>query len=147
MHTVTELIPPTFVEMFGRLVRRTKTAPLERTTMRDYWLALREVPLIVLEQAAEDLSRTSVFFPSVAEWLARATRLQTGPNGRCVICRGHGVVVIRYHTGEPFDLAVCTCAKGDCFREENGVAFLRHRFHLGPANRVGGLENFDVEQP
>lgn len=34
----------------------------------------------------------------------------------CQRCDGNGAVTVHYHSGEPFDLGICTCAAADILR-------------------------------
>lgn len=47
-----------------------------------------------------------------------------------------------YHSGEPFDVAICDCQAGQFWRMEGGE-FVRQRLGLQPAHQVALLEDFD----
>ena len=66
--------------------------------------------------------------------------------GNCPKCNGLGMIVVRYYSDEPFDIAICDCKHGGHFRDDGGEAFIRDRLCLGPKNRVALLEDFG-DQP
>jgi hypothetical protein len=147
--TTTDTVPATFAADFWRLARRCQIpgGRLDPGTVADYWTALRDLPLEVLTASAEELARTRVFFPAVAEWrqAARGTKpetIGTDPETICTACGGYGVIRVAYHSGAAFDLALCGCRAGRWYRAV-GVDFVRARFHLASDHRIAPVEEFD----
>jgi hypothetical protein len=142
-------IPAEFLEAFRKLVRRTRTPRMfEPETARDYFDALKEIPMPELIAAAERLALTSTFFPSVAEWhhaavLARLRRSEPTPV-TCVSCGDRGVIAVRYHSGEPFDIALCECRASAPWRRA-GHLLIRARLQLTDENQIGELADFRDE--
>ncbi len=67
----------------------------------------------------------------------------------CRYCAGKGLILVKYESGEPFDLAVCSCGRGRYFRQA-GAAFIRHCTPgIDPVTtRIANLEDFeDVPAP
>lgn len=62
----------------------------------------------------------------------------------CRLCGGRGAIRVQYESGEPFDLALCSCSLGLNFRKFSD-GFLRDAFHLAPDHRIGFLEHFSDE--
>jgi hypothetical protein len=103
-------------------------------------------------RAAALVLRRNRFFPTTAEWYAEAMK-----GGRvahvCPRCENRGIVVVRYHDGAPFDLAICACEKARLFRRM-GVDVVRHfvttaiggRIRLTDENRIGFVEDFDDDE-
>jgi hypothetical protein len=148
-------VPTDFLEAFRKLARRTRTPRMfEPETARDYFDALNDHPLSELAAAAETLARTSVFFPTVAEWRAEVMQqrlsrhevasTQASQTTECGKCADRGLIAVRYECGEPFDIAICDCAIGKRFRHA-GELVVQHRLGLGPENRVAYLEDFEDE--
>lgn len=147
----TEEIPRPFMELFGRLARRTQTPRMfDARSLPAYYSALSNVPIDTLEQSAEAWARSHVFFPTVAEWIETAIMLTTPDGGRlplqivCTRCGNRGLIAVRYESGEAPDVAICDCVTGQKFRAV-GEAVVRHRLHLGPENRVAYVEDFAGE--
>jgi hypothetical protein len=134
-----------FRDVFGRLVRQTKTAPgtIDRFTAGAYYELLGELPLEALRDAAERWARTNVFFPSVAEWRLAATSLDREPTDLCdcTVCDDRGLIVVRYVTNESFDLAICNCRRGNWFRAA-GERFIRARLQLDATHRIADVDAF-----
>jgi hypothetical protein len=59
-------------------------------------------------------------------------------------CNGKGLLKILYETGEPFDVAICQCPRGQRLR----VWHIRHPdwiqtvWQLAPEHRIAWLEDF-----
>jgi hypothetical protein len=139
-------VPEAFARVFYALARRCQAAagkPIDADTCADYWAVLDDVPLDELRAGAETLAQARVFFPTVAEW-RRAAHQHRGLRPSCAACGGQGAIRIAYGSGEPFDVALCTCAAGEWCRQA-GEAFVRTRLQLGPEHRVADLDAFDED--
>ena len=65
------------------------------------------------------------------------------PAAACDRCGGFGVIRINYRSGEPFDIAMCTCRAGQWYRRA-GPGMVRERIDgVGPATRIAWLEDFE----
>ena len=64
---------------------------------------------------------------------------------RCYRCENQGLIRVNYHSGEPFDLAICDCPAG-LFWNRQGELFIRKLFRLSASNQVAWVEDLDVEQ-
>lgn len=64
----------------------------------------------------------------------------------CSHCANRGVLVLRYKSGEPFDLAVCTCQAGAYWMAQ-GESWIRQHFNLDATHQVGSLADIEDESP
>jgi len=143
-------------DWFGALFRELATALQPRRLPPDalavYYGTLAQLGEDKLRAAALTLKRRQ-FFPTTGEWYAAAmnTRAQASPPvaARCARCEGRGLIVVRYHTGEPFDLAICDCPRAQPFRiggPELVAQFvttpLGGRIRMTDENRIGYVEDF-----
>lgn len=64
------------------------------------------------------------------------------------ICKGYGLLWIGYESGEPRDLALCTCRQGAFLRQqhERHPEWLRAVYRLSEGQQVGPIEAYQ-EQP
>lgn len=60
----------------------------------------------------------------------------------CPTCDGRGAVKVNYHSGEPFDVGICSCQAGIYWRAALSAfpKLLEHRFGIG-RDRIGHLED------
>jgi hypothetical protein len=143
------VIPAEFLDVFRDLVRAYQPRGLDRDTPRVYWETMRIFPIAVLRESAIELrQRSSAFFPSTTEWfqVASAHGVKHGRSAptTCAQCRDAGLVRINYRSGEPSDIAICTCRAGQFFRD-TGEDAVRNNLHLAAEHRVAYLEDFDEE--
>jgi hypothetical protein len=137
-------VPEAFARVFYTLARRCQATAGKTVDARlcaDYWSALDDVPLDELTAGADTLGQARVFFPTVAEWRRAAHRHRPLLRPACAQCGGQGAIRIAYGSGEPFDVALCTCPAGEWCRRV-GEAFVRTRLQLGDETRVAPLEDF-----
>lgn len=140
-------IPQEFQDIFRQVLSATRVGntPITRETCRVYYETLGDFPLDVLRESAQNLRRTSTFFPSTAEWFQAASvlilRTRPAPSD-CRKCAGRGLIAVKYHSGEPYDVAICDCADGKFF-ERAGEGLIRHTLSLTNDHRVAFLEDFD----
>lgn len=64
----------------------------------------------------------------------------------CTYCGDRGLIRVAYHTGEPFDVAICDCRIGQPYRM-GGEALVRARLALDATHRVSTRDAFDDEAP
>lgn len=143
-----ELPPKAFLEVFARLVSRTKTTGrLESGTAAAYWELLARFPLDVIANSARHLAETQTFFPSTAEWIAAASDrdLTRRRPASCTRCGDKGLIRIDYRSGEVSDLAICDCAAGQIFRTTGEDVARANVAGLPRAARVAYIEDFDDE--
>lgn len=69
----------------------------------------------------------------------------TGPAlRRCDRCRTYGLVRLNYHSGEPFDVAICACPAGQYWRYQGEVE-VRARLKLTDAQQVTLIEHVEAD--
>jgi hypothetical protein len=146
---MTDLTLQDFSPIFRDLVRTLQPPKaLDRETERVYWETLRGFSADVLRQSADMLRRQDrPLWPTSGEWYRVAARLRaaalvSATVTTCERCGGRGLLRVAYESGEPFDIAVCTCGVGGIYRK-NGPALIRARLALSPDHEVVYLE--DVE--
>jgi hypothetical protein len=67
----------------------------------------------------------------------------------CPRCADRGAIRVEYHSGEPFDIALCTCSAGVFYHGVGDGRTLRQwlggpeRPPLGLEHRIGWVEDFD----
>lgn len=62
---------------------------------------------------------------------------------RCPRCDGNGAVTVRYRSGEPFDLGICTCPTADILRRLFATCPDRVATHYGvPVDRIGLVDEW-----
>jgi len=140
--TTTPDIPTAFRDVFRRAAYRAQ-GRIEPGQLEAYFDVLGMLDPYELERAAITYARRSKFMPTPAEWHAGVLAQRSC---RCPKCNGLGMIVVRYYSDEPFDIAICDCKHGGHFRDDGGEAFIRDRLCLGPKNRVALLEDFG-DQP
>ena len=64
----------------------------------------------------------------------------------CASCANRGAVVVRYRSGEPFDVVICSCQAG-LFWETQGEPAIREHFQLDATHQVGYREDLDADAP
>jgi hypothetical protein len=138
---MTDLTLQEFSPIFRDLVRALQPPKaLDRETERVYWETLRGFSADVLRRQDRPL------WPTSGEWYRLARKLsQESAQIRkvgCSRCGGAGVLRVVYQSGEPFDIAVCTCDAGRFYRT-TGPMVVRARLALGPEHHVAYLEDFD----
>ena len=62
----------------------------------------------------------------------------------CGKCGNRGLIALRYRSGEPVDLLVCTCAAG-AYWLARGEATIRARYQLDASQHVGSLADVKDE--
>jgi hypothetical protein len=135
-------LPKAFLDVFTKLVSRTQSGRLEAGTAAAYYELLQRVPLHVLIESATRLAETHTFFPSVAEWLHAAAAVSPPAVRTCDHCHATGLVRVCYHSGEPFDVAICDCAAGQFYRTV-GEETVRTNLDLGAEHQVAYREDFE----
>jgi hypothetical protein len=64
----------------------------------------------------------------------------------CDRCACAGVIRVNYHSGEPFDIAICDCPAGQIWRHQDDIdGTIRARLQLDAAHQVALVEDFDPE--
>lgn len=146
----TTTIPEWFAALFRELVTAHQPRDITPTTMAVYYDGLMQLGEPKLRAAAATLRRGR-FFPTLGEWYA--TAMKGAPTARgavisapavCPRCENRGLVAIHYHTGEPFDVAICACRAAAVFRI-GGELLVRHFLGIEdkPEHRVSDLASFD----
>ncbi len=64
----------------------------------------------------------------------------------CAQCQNHGLVRIRYKSGEPDDLALCDCRQGRWFRA-GGPGLVEKHIRVLPTMRIAPIEAFAESDP
>lgn len=62
----------------------------------------------------------------------------------CPKCADKGLIRVAYESGEPFDVAICTCRHGRVWRQ-GGEALVRQRMNLTAEHQVSYLEHVEDE--
>jgi hypothetical protein len=146
-------VPSDFVAIFRELVVACQPRGLTRDTPAVYWAALgQSFSLDVLRESAQQLVRRLKFFPTTAEWTQAATavvhaRILEGrlAESVCEWCHDRGLMCVQYRSGEPFDVAVCSCRASHFFRKA-GLEFVRGHLQLAPDHRIAYIEDFEDEE-
>ena len=141
-HTTIPVVPEAFRDVFRRAVHRAIGTHIEPDMVGSYFDVLGGLDPYELERAAITHAKRSKFLPTPAEWRAGVLAQR---RGRCPTCDGRGMIVVRYYSDEPFDVAICDCDHGRHFRDDGGEGFIRQRLCLGPKNCVALLEDFEGE--
>lgn len=152
--TKNETVPAWFTALFRDLVMALQPRDMKPDTCAIYYRTLASHGEEGLTKAAVVLKRRP-FFPTSGEWNRAAQNVFGGsfryaPLPRvCARCDEKGLIVVRYHDGDAFDLAICDCREGQRFRRlgEDGVRQfvatpLGGRIRLTDENRLGLLEDF-----
>lgn len=149
--------PDWFDALFRELAMALQPRDLKPDTRAVYFEVLAQLPQDRLRAAVATLKRGR-FFPTSGEWYAVAMRAPapvapTPQRADCARCHGRGLIVVRYHCGEPFDLAICDCDAAQPLRSIgfDGVRqFVQSdrggRIRLTDANRIGYLEDFAQQE-
>jgi|SRR5215471_3110220 len=132
-------VPDAFRDVFRRAVHRAIGTHIEPDMVGSYFDVLGGLDPYDLERAAINHARRTKFLPTPAEWHAGVLAQRR----RCPKCNGRGMIVVRYYSDDPFDVAICDCDHGRHFRDDGGEAFIRQRLCLAPKNRVALLEDFE----
>lgn len=154
--TITPTPPDWFTALFRELVVSFQPRHVTDELRTTYYGSLRDLPPQAL-RAALPMLRQRRFFPTSGEWRTAAThsvstrrRLPVPVSVEvCATCDNKGLMVVRYHDGAPFDLAICACAEGQRLRRLGleGVAqyvatWPGGRIRMTEANRIALLEDF-----
>lgn len=124
-----------FSSIFAR-VCRTFNRPFSADVAADYFTALERVPLPELEAAADDLVRSSRFFPKPVDWLTAAQKARKPSHfarfAPTVVTLPDGRAEITYH---------CLRCQDTGWRPDCGCEFgrldYRHRCPAHPFERNG----------